>query len=79
MSRRSEQAERYGLELGRFVLAMTLTREQILADELLADTERVLADMAASTGGYSLWYAGWQPVEETLTQPMMNIASKRWW
>lgn len=76
MSRRSEQAERYGLELGRFVLAMTLTREQILADELLADTERVLADMAASTGGYSLWYAGWQPVEETLTQPMMNIRLK---
>lgn len=76
MSRRSEQAERYGLELGRFVLAMTLTREQILADELLADTERVLADMAASTGGYSLWYAGWQPVEETLAQPMMNIRLK---
>ncbi len=75
-TRRSQEATRYGHELGRFVLAMTLTKEQILADELLANTEQVQADMLVSEGGYSLWYEGWNPVEETAVAPMLNIRLK---
>lgn len=76
ITRRSQEATRYGRELGRFVLAMTLTKDQILADELLADTAQVQADMAASDGGYSLWYDGWEPVEETAVKPFLNIRTK---
>jgi len=75
-TRRSQEATRYGHELGRFVLAMTLTKDQILADELLADTRQVKADMLASTGGYTLWYEGWEPVEETVIEPILNIRLK---
>ncbi len=73
MERRSIQAERYGREIGRIVLSMTLTKDEIKNNPLLADTEQVKADMASAGDNYTLWYENWEPVEETPVEPILNI------
>ncbi|MCR4615521.1 MAG: neutral/alkaline non-lysosomal ceramidase N-terminal domain-containing protein [Clostridiales bacterium] len=72
LERRSYQTERYGRELGRITMALTLTEEEIKNNELLANTQQVEEEMKQSES-YTLWYEDWTPVEETRVEPIINI------
>jgi len=54
---------------------MTMTEEEIDADEFLADKETVEKEMAESER-YTLWYEDWEPVEEVEVAPILNIILK---
>ncbi|MBQ6019030.1 MAG: hypothetical protein IJL26_02520, partial [Clostridia bacterium] len=78
--RRYEQSIRYGRELGRIVLSMTKTTEEIEADDLLYDIENVEKDRAESERNgapHTLWYENWEPVAETPVEPILNIRLKQ--
>ncbi len=72
LERRSQQAERYGRELGRITMALTLTEDEIRNNELLANTKQIEEEMKQSPN-YTLWYEDWTPVEETRVEPVLNI------
>ena len=72
---RHEQTRRWGWEMGKFVSAMTMTQEQILADPVLynqAQEEKELA-LVEDPANYTKWYEDWAPVEETEVEPLLNI------
>ncbi|HIT54434.1 MAG TPA: hypothetical protein IAD07_10910 [Candidatus Fimivicinus intestinavium] len=72
---RHEQTRRWGWEMGKFVSAMTMTEEQILADPVLYDKaqeDKELA-MVEDPANYTKWYEDWAPVEETEVEPLLNI------
>lgn len=76
---RYEQSIRYGRELARLTLAMTMTREAIEADPLLYDREEIARDTAASEKNgvsYTLWCDNWEPVTEQPLPPLLNIRLK---
>ncbi|MBQ3151410.1 MAG: hypothetical protein IJB86_09230 [Clostridia bacterium] len=76
---RVQQSERYGNELGRIALSLTLTEEQIIADDYITNDEREAAEreVAEKNGGkYLLWYEGWEPVTEKTLAPVFNVAFK---
>ncbi|MBQ6163820.1 MAG: hypothetical protein IJK23_05035 [Clostridia bacterium] len=76
LHRRYEQSIRYGRELGRIVLSMTKTTEEIEADPLLYDIENVEKDRAESERNgapHTLWYENWTPVSEVPVEPLLNI------
>lgn len=70
---RYRQSQRYGYEIGRMALALTLTVEQIEQDPILADRDTIAAEMAIGGAGYTLWYEGWTPVAETEITPCLNM------
>ena len=70
-----KEAARYGKEMAKITLGMTMTEEEIDADELLADKETVEKEMAESER-YTLWYEDWEPVEEVEVAPILNIILK---
>lgn len=72
---RHEQTRRWGWEMGKFVSAMTMTKEQILADKTLYDRAQEEKELALveKPEEYSKWYEGWEPVEETEVEPVLNI------
>ena len=69
--RRVDIAANYGREIGKMVLGMTMTEEEILADDYLMSLNLT----AEQTEGhnYTPWYEGWIPVEETQVDPILNI------
>ncbi len=69
--RRVDIAANYGREIGKMVLGMTMTEEEILADDYLMSLNLT----AEQTEGhnYTPWYEGWVPVEETQVDPILNI------
>lgn len=74
-TRRVQQSERYGNELGKMALAMTMTEDEIkrtLVDKQVEDAERAVAQGKGQT--YTLWYEDWEPVEETALEPLFNLA-----
>ena len=68
---RVEESQRYGYELARIALSLTLTEEEILADETLSIPEEVAENV--DNEYYSIWYEGWEPVEEEEVEPFLNI------
>ena len=72
LPKRYMQSMRYGYELGRIALSLTLTVDEIKADPVIADDEQVKKDMAESES-YTLWYENWTPVTETDVAPVFNI------
>lgn len=72
---RHEQTRRWGWEMGKFVSAMTVTGEQILADKTLYDKAQEDQELAIAEHPekYSKWYDGWEPVQETEVEPILNI------
>ncbi len=70
---RYRQSQRYGYEIGRMALSLTLTVEQIEQDTLLADPEVIAAEMAIGGEGYTLWYEGWTPVTASVVAPCLNL------
>lgn len=72
--KRVEIVERYGREIGRILLALTMTEDEIKADPYLSVTGDTEEEMAGEN--YTLWYKDWQSVEETEVEPLLNIRLK---
>ena len=74
---RYEEAVRYGWEIGYILLGLCKTEAECRA---LNETTGDLLSVAQYSGqeGYSIWYAGWQPVAEETVKPMLNIAHKQY-
>ncbi len=70
MTRRSQQAERFGREIGYFAMSMTKTYEQILEADYV-DWETINAEK--NVEGYTLWCEDWEPVNEKRVDPILNI------
>lgn len=69
--RRVDIAANYGREIGKMVLGMTMTQEEILADDYLMSLN--LTPEQTEGYNYTPWYEGWQPAEETAVAPILNI------
>ncbi len=69
--KRVDIAANYGREIGKMVLGMTMTEEEILADDYLMSLNLT----AEQTEGYNYtpWYEGWVPAEESQVDPILNI------
>ncbi len=80
LEKRYMQSERYGIEIGKMALAMTMTKEEIMKDKLLYDEEVIAKETANAEkngGKYTLWCENWEPVEETEVAPYFNIVLKQ--
>ncbi|MCR5042046.1 MAG: hypothetical protein K6C36_08130 [Clostridia bacterium] len=75
MEKRYMQSERYGREIGKLLLAMNMTEDEIYESDLY-DADVIAAEKEASAGGYTLWCEGWEPVEEVEVEPLFNIRLK---
>ena len=69
--RRVDIAANYGREIGKMVLGMTMSEEEILADEYLMSLN--LTEEQLEGRDYTPWYEGWLPAEETTLDPILNI------
>lgn len=82
MEYRAEQSARYGQELAKMALALTMTEDEIKTGDLkdiLYNEETIAKEMEIAEkngGGYTLWCEGWTPVEEVTVDPMFNITMK---
>ena len=65
--RRVDGPANYGREIGKMVLSLTKTEEEINADSFLSTPDFV------PTEEYITWYEGWTPVIETEVEPILNI------
>ncbi|MDR1464254.1 MAG: hypothetical protein LBJ11_02985 [Oscillospiraceae bacterium] len=75
---RLEGTQRFGQEMGYFLLGMGKTEAQcaaLYADQYAADLARV-EETGSNPENYSLWYKGWDdaPVTEQSVDPYLNIA-----
>lgn len=78
-TRRYEKSIRYGKELGRILLSLTKTLDEIESDPLLYNTDEIENDTRVSELNgikYSLWCENWEPVTETQIKPLFNIRLK---
>ncbi len=88
-TRRYEESIRYGVEIGRILLSLTLTEQEIIANPKISGEEyEFLLDIKGMTDiiiddeeeraseSYTLWYEDWTPVEETPVEPYLNIRIK---
>ncbi len=71
---RRDTADNYGTEIGKLVLSMTMTEEEILADEYLMSLDFT----KEQTEGHSYipWYKGWEPVKQEYVEPILNLKLK---
>lgn len=74
MEKRVEIPARYGREIGRMLLALTMTEEEIKKDPFLSVTGDTEEEMANES--YTLWYKDWVPVKETEVEPLLNVSIK---
>ena len=80
---RVEESQRYGYELARMALALTMTEEEIEADEMLNCAEEI-AEYGDSEY-YSIWYENWNKdeegndviPEEQVVEPFFNLYIKQ--
>ncbi len=79
---RAEQSARYGREMAKIALAMTMTLDEIKTGDLkdiLYNEEVINKEMAyveENGGEYTLWCENWEPVEEVDVDPIFNIVIK---
>lgn len=81
-------SKRYGCEMAKIALAMTMTKEEIMADPMLYDQSEIIEEKKAAkllaTGQelkdpdeqvpeYTLWCEKWEPVKEVTVEPYLNI------
>lgn len=69
--KRVDIAANYGREIGKMVLGMTMTEEEILADDYLMSLNWAPEEIEGYN--YVPWYEGWEPAEETQVDPILNI------
>ena len=68
---RVDIAANYGREIGKMTLALTMSEDEIKADEYLMSLN--LTKEQTEGHYYTPWYNGWQPVTETEVDPILNI------
>lgn len=75
---RYEESIRYGTEIGRILLALNMTEEEILADDKISGKSIIDKEIADHNleGRYTIWYEGWTPVEEVELTPLLNVIIK---
>ena len=74
LKRRVDISVRYGHEIGRMLLAMNMTEDEIKNDPFLSVTGDSEEDM--NREGYTLWYKDWKPVEAKKVEPLLNVRVK---
>ena len=72
LERRYMQAVRYGTEMGNIALSLTKTYDEISRE---ADWDTINAESEGNEH-YTLWFEGWEPVEEREIEPVLNIRLK---
>ena len=72
--KRVEIPARYRREIGRILLALTMTEDEIRNDDFLSVTGDTEEEMANEN--YTLWYKDWKPVKETDVEPLLNVNIK---
>ena len=70
------QADRYGKELAYITMSMTKTYVEVLESDYVKNIEQLKEEIANGGEHYSIWYEGWEPVEEVKVEPILNIAHK---
>lgn len=73
--KRVDIAANYGREIGKMVLSMTMTEDEILADDYLMSLN--WSEESVEGYNYTPWYLDWEPVEETAVEPILNIRIKQ--
>ncbi len=75
---RYEESIRYGTEIGRILLALNMTEEEILANDNISGKSIIDAEIAkyGLQDSYTIWYKGWTPVEEIELDPILNVRVK---
>ncbi|MBQ7115392.1 MAG: hypothetical protein IJN94_03125 [Clostridia bacterium] len=76
---RVEESQRYGFELARMALALTMTEEEIEADDMLNCAEEIAE--YGDNEYYSIWYENWNKdeegndviPEEEIVEPFLNL------
>lgn len=74
--RRVEQSARYGREIANMALNLTNDVKTIEANMTQAEKDLMAAEMEEGGENYTLWYEGWEKVEETEVKPLLNIRLK---
>lgn len=80
---RVEESQRYGYELARMALSLTLTEEEVAADEKLNCAEEIAE--YGENENYSIWYENWNKdsdgndviPEEKTVEPFLNLLIKQ--
>lgn len=73
--RRVEIPAGYGKEIAQITYAMTMTEEEILADEELM-SYNFTKEQTEGHEGFTLWYENWQKSEEKEIEPILNLRLK---
>ncbi len=76
---RYEESIRYGTEIGRILLGLNMTEEEIVANDYISGNSIIEAEMkkhGLSEPRYTIWYKGWTPVEEIELDPILNVRVK---
>ncbi|MBR3587966.1 MAG: hypothetical protein IKL16_00230 [Clostridia bacterium] len=75
---RYEESIRYGTEIGRILLALNMTEEEILANDNISGKSIIDAEIEkyGLQNSYTIWYEGWTPVEEIELDPILNVRVK---
>lgn len=74
---RHEQTVRFGHEIGYIILGLTETEaECAVINDKYGDLLNVKE--LSDTENYTIWYEDWEPVQEEVVAPMLNIANKQY-
>lgn len=76
MSARWMQADRYGKELAYITMSMNKTLDEVLESDYVKNNEKLQEEIKNGGEYYSIWYEGWEPVEETKVDPILNVSHK---
>lgn len=71
---RREIADNYGTEIGKMVLGMTMTQQEIEADDYLMSLN--FSDEKTEGRNYTPWYEGWVPAKQENVEPILNLKLK---
>ena len=74
--RRYEETLRYGYEVANMALNLTNDIDAIEANMTDAEKAQMAEEKAIGGDNYTLWYEGWEPVEEKVLEPNLNIMIK---
>lgn len=71
---RIEICQRYGREIGKMLLSLSKTEEEIRNDPFLSETGDSAEEMEKEE--YTLWYENWKAEEEKVVEPLLNVNIK---
>lgn len=74
--RRYEETLRYGHEIANMALNLTNDVDTIKANMTEAEKAKIAEEQAIGGDKYTLWYENWEPVQEKVLEPNLNIINK---